>query len=355
MIQPSYGNADNQQTIFPLPDEAYETSYLRFSLSDRFAASAAEARLLWPVLRLPSMKPQGVACQMSRLGQGEFSKRVANHVASFLWFQRDLASAAATHSSVSVDWAGSCRIVWILSLGIYHHQQDRLGETVEEYSNSVGLWIETNKDTFKLLDGFAMSRSTTHQVEVAFQKGDCFWSPSARWFVDVWVDGLLCKTKLWDAARSRFEVLGCPARLHPGELAANLDHGGPHASIVVEWIGSCGEVTDLRTHSGELIRCSDPQHQLAPRIEASTCSQVESACIWERYECPDTGSLWWWHSDTGHHFHESTGSPTREPGQQSVWQSFRSPNHGGAVWWWNSLSNEFFFTETGSPEQPAWC
>eukprot|EP00419_Tripos_fusus_P011747 CAMPEP_0172659122 /NCGR_PEP_ID=MMETSP1074-20121228/3214_1 /TAXON_ID=2916 /ORGANISM="Ceratium fusus, Strain PA161109" /LENGTH=105 /DNA_ID=CAMNT_0013474533 /DNA_START=57 /DNA_END=371 /DNA_ORIENTATION=- len=71
-VQPSkllVGNS--REALLPLPDvdDAYETSCLRFLLSDKIAASLAEAKQLWPTLRLPSMKPQGSACHMSRLGQ----------------------------------------------------------------------------------------------------------------------------------------------------------------------------------------------------------------------------------------------------------------------------------------------
>merc|ERR1712032_1030071 len=231
--------------------------YLRFQMSDKILASSIEAKLLWPMLRLPSVKPQGSACHMSRLGQGEFSKQFAHQVASLLWFQKDPASVSVTHRSLSIDWAGSCKIIWIMSTGVYKRQQHTLVDSADEYSNSGGLWIETSKntfkDTFKLLNGSAMSRSAHHQVEVAFQKGGSGWSPDSRWFVGVWVDGVHCRTQLWEDARSGFCDFGCPPRLHPAELKHNLRRGGRDASFVVEWIGGCGEVTDLRAHSGEFV------------------------------------------------------------------------------------------------------
>jgi len=364
-VQPSTRFDGNlQQAVLPLPDisDAYDTTYLRFQMSDKILASSIEAKLLWPMLRLPSMKPQGSACHMSRLGQGEFSTQFAYQVASFLWFQRDPAGVLVTHRSLSIDWAGSCKIIWIMSTGVYQRQQHTLVDSADEYSNSGGLWIETSKntfkDTFKLLNGSAMSRNAHHQVEVAFQKGGSGWYPDMRWFVGVWVDGVLCRTQLWSSlqnARSGFFRWFYPPRLHPGELKDNLRRGGRDASFVVEWIGGGGEVTDLRAHSGELVRCSNPQHQLVHPVEASARSQVESHCKWERYQCPCTGSIWWWSSGTGQHFYESTGLPTEEQGSKQVlWQRFKSPRHGGAVWWWNSLTNDFFFAETGSPTPPKW-
>merc|ERR1712032_42198 len=174
-----------------------------------------------------------------------------------------------------------------------------------------------------------------------------------RWFVGVWVDGVLCRTQLW--VHPRFVRWLSPPRLHPGEPKDNLRWGGRDASFVVEWIGGGGEVTDLRAHSGELVRCSNPQHQLVHPVEASARSQVESHCKWERYQCRCTGSIWWWSSGTGQHFHESTGLPTEEQGsKQVVWQRFRSPRYGGAVWWRNSLTNDFFFAETGLRTPPKW-
>merc|ERR1712032_570563 len=209
--------------------------YLRFQMSDKILASSIEAKLLWPMLRLPSVKPQGSACHMSRLGQGEFSKQFAHQVASLLWFQRDPAGVLVTHRSLSIDWAGSCKIIWIMSTGVYQRQQHTLVKSADEYSNSGGLWIETNKDTFKLLNASAMSRNAHHQVEVAFQKGGSGWWPDRRWFVGVWVDGVLCRTQLW--VHPRFVRWLSPPRLHPGELKDNLRWGGRDASFVVEWIG----------------------------------------------------------------------------------------------------------------------
>eukprot|EP00419_Tripos_fusus_P034808 CAMPEP_0172786194 /NCGR_PEP_ID=MMETSP1074-20121228/205822_1 /TAXON_ID=2916 /ORGANISM="Ceratium fusus, Strain PA161109" /LENGTH=461 /DNA_ID=CAMNT_0013623207 /DNA_START=36 /DNA_END=1423 /DNA_ORIENTATION=- len=300
-------DGNSQEALVPLNvDDACKTSCLRFRLSDKVAVSSAEAKQLWPTLRLPSMKPQGSACHMSRLGQGEFSKYFANsvasflwlkpqgsachmsrlgqgefstqfayQVASFLWFQRDPAGVLVTHRSLSIDWAGSCKIIWIMSTGVYQRQQHTLVDSADEYSNSGGLWIETNKDTFKLLNGSAMSRSAHHQVEVAFQKGGSGWSPDLRWFVGVWVDGVLCRTQLWSSlqnARSGFFRWFYPPRLHPGELKDNLRRGGRDASFVVEWIGGGGEVTDLRAHSGELVGAAIPNislyTQLKPQHEA---------------------------------------------------------------------------------------
>lgn len=219
-----------------------ETNYLRFSLVDKVAASSAEAKLLWPLLRLPSWKPQGPACHLSRLGQGVLAQHVTYLIASFLWYEADPARRAAAHRSVSVDWADSCEIVWISSVGT-HGPSSRRGLVFDpkEYSTSAGLWIHTNKDTFKLLDASEMGSDTTHQVEVAFQKGGNGWSPDGRWFVSVWFNG---------------QAVGCGARVHPGDLRGNLDRGGPDGrSVVVRWIGGCGElvVADLQICAGELI------------------------------------------------------------------------------------------------------
>jgi len=348
-VQPSTASDGNvQEAVLPLPDidDAYDTSYFRFILSDKIAASSAEAKRLWPTLRLPSMKPQGAACHMSRLGQGEFSKQFARHVASFLWFQTRPAGALVTHRSLSIDWAGSCKIIWIMSTGAYQCQQHTFVESADEYSKNVGLWVKTKTDTFKLLDGSAMSCSVPHQVEVAFQKRGDAWSPDRIWFVGVWVDGVLCRTKLWEDTRSIFNMCGKPPRLHPGQLKNNLTKGGRSASIVVEWIGGYGEITDFRAHSGDLIRCSNPQHQFVLPVEASAHSHVESRRKWEQCQRPCTGSIWWWSSGTGQHFYESIGLHTEEEDStEPVWQHFKSPTHGGAVWWWNSVTNVFYFVE----------
>jgi len=297
-------------------------------------------------LRLPSMKPQGSACHMSRLGQGDFAKHFANSVASFLWFQRAPAGVSVTDCSLSVDWAGSCKITWIMSTSAYQCRQHTCVESADERSNSVGLWIETNQDTFKLLDGSAMTSSVPHQVEVAFQKGGDGWYPDECWFVGVWVDGVLCRPKLWEDTKSRFEVCGNPPRLDSGKLKDNLRRGGRSASIAVEQIGGYGELSDLRAHSGEFVRCDNPQHQFAAPVEASERSQIESPCQWEQYQCPCTGSIWWWSSGTGQHFYESIGLHTEdEDSTEPVWQHFKSPTHGGAVWWWNSVTNVFYFVE----------
>jgi hypothetical protein len=228
-----------------------EISYLQFSLSDIIGTFAAEAKLLWPVLRLPSVKPQGLACHMGRLGQGEIGRAVAFLVASFLWYERDPAADVAVHRSVSVDWADSCEIIWISSVGT--DPPAALNGLVEGqmYPHSVGIWIKTNKDSFKLVDGSALSHSKTHEVVVAFHK-----LSDARWFVGVWVDGLLCTPMLWEELRHRFEPFPYPVRLHPGEAERNLERGGRGGSGVVEWIASSDRlmVADLQIHSGELLQ-----------------------------------------------------------------------------------------------------
>jgi hypothetical protein len=217
-------------------------------------------------------------------------------------------------------------------------------DSADEYSNSGGLWIATNKDIFKLLNGSAMSRNAHHQVEVAFQKGGDGWYPNECWFVGVWVDGVLCRPKLWEDTKSRFEVCGNPPRLDPGKLKNNLRRGGRSASIAVEQVGGYGELSDLRAYSGEFVRCNNPHHQLVAPVEASERSQIESPCQWERYQCPCTGSIWWLSSGSAQPFHEAIGLSTEDEGsKQAVWQHLKSFMHGGAVWWRPSLTNEHFF------------
>lgn len=226
----------------------FDASYLRFSLVDKIAASSAEAKLLWPILRLPSWKPQGSGCHMSLLGRGYLAQKIAHLIASFLWYETDpLAGHAAAHRSVSVHWADSCQIVWIHSVGTHeteetHGQMRSLGVTSEEYPTSAGLWIHTNKDTFKLLDTPEMGSGMTHQVEVAFQKGGGGWAAHGRWFVNVWLNGLLCKK-------------GRGTRLHPSDPRGGLDRWWSEGRVVVEWIGGCDElaVSDLQICTGELI------------------------------------------------------------------------------------------------------
>merc|ERR1711862_1081223 len=108
-----------------------------------------------------------------------------------------------THCSISVEWAKSCRITWVSSVGARQPQElHGLTKEPEEYLNSGGLWISTNKDTFKLIDACGLQWHTPHRIEVAFQKG-------AWWFVGVWLDGLLCSPRTWNTPQAGFEIFDC--------------------------------------------------------------------------------------------------------------------------------------------------
>lgn len=236
--------------------ELLDANYLRFSFVDKVAMSSFEAEHVWPVLHLAAMKPQGPDCPMSKLGQGSMARHAVNLIASFLWYETSPTRHMPAHRSVSLDWANSCEIEWIAKVGVRVPDElaDRYGDN-DKYLKSAGLWIHTNKDSFKLLDASDLAGNTAPRVEVAFQKGGHPWKKQTNmsWFVGVWVDGKHCKPHCWKTSKSRFEELPISARLHPGDAAIDLLSGGDRVTIQRNGWGEFA-VEGLQIHAGKLFR-----------------------------------------------------------------------------------------------------
>lgn len=246
MIRPPLvGDVGTQETV--VGESPNGVSYLQFTLSNEAAAAAS----VWPLLVLPTRKPQGSACHMTKLGQGYLARDVVNRVACFLWPERGTLPSAQYHRSVTVKWAESIAVTWVLSLGTR-----RQGPAVfdDEYPHCAGLWLHTNKDTVKLCDAADLSHNTTHNVQIALdQPIDEPCSRGRRW-VAVWLDGRLCLPHYWDKTQSLYAKDTSAPRVQSVGAWLNLERGGRLASVIVTWEGDRGEVSDICIYAGHLHR-----------------------------------------------------------------------------------------------------
>ena len=77
--------------------------------------------------------------------------------------------------------------------------------------------------------------------------------------------------------------------------------------------------------------------------------------VWNCYlDVHHGGAIWWFSTESGDWFYESTGSKMPPPTMVTdpVWDCYKDVDHGGAIWWFSTKSGDWFYKSTRSQMVP---